>query len=231
MPDRRGDCHTPLSRWRHVRHRGDRRGAARRVASARLRDVRRSRRGAPHRGRAPRSSASVPPRRCSSRDARTRRTAGATLSRAVSSEQWLADVSGCSETPGARLAEDRAATRGAARDGSEAPRGCAVADAGDRWSSKAAEVDPEAERKLLRSAERDGLRTLRDRSDRVIAAATDEDEAYARAKRERHVRTWRDGMATRGSFSGPTAEVDVLLRALEPLAKARGDEARQGRRA
>ena len=35
------------------------------------------------------------------------------------------------------------------------------------------------------------------------------------------------GMATRGSFSGPTAEVDVLLRALEPLAKARCDEARK----
>ena len=89
------------------------------------------------------------------------------------------------------------------------------------------EVDPDAERKLLRSAERDGLRTLRDRADRVIAAATDEDEASCRAKRERHVRTWHDGMATRGSFSGPTAEVDVLLRALEPLAKARCDEARK----
>ncbi len=135
-------------------------------------------------------------------------------------------MSGCSETQArdslktAQRLEELPATAAKLREGALSLTQASLV-------SKAAEVDPEAERKLLRSAERDGLRTLRDRSDRVVAAATDEDEGYARAKRERHVCTWRDGMATRGSFSGPTAEVDVLLRALEPLAKARCDEARQ----
>jgi hypothetical protein len=147
-------------------------------------------------------------------------------SRAVSGEQWLADASGSSEAhardtlkTAARLRE-LPATEAKLRDGTLSMTQATLV-------TKAAEVDPEAERKLLRSAERDGLRTLRDRSDRVIAAATDEVEAFARAKRERHVRTWRDGLATRGSFSGPTAQVDVLLRALEPLAKTRCDEARK----
>jgi hypothetical protein len=146
-------------------------------------------------------------------------------SRAVSDEQWLAETSGCSEHQArdslatAQRLQDLPATHAKLRDGSLSLNQATLV-------TKAAAVDPDAERKLLRSAERDGLRTLRDRADRVIAAATDDDEAYGRAKRERHVRTWRDGMATRGSFSGPTAEVDVLLRALEPLAKARCDEAR-----
>jgi hypothetical protein len=147
-------------------------------------------------------------------------------SHAATPEQWLADVSGCSETQArdslqtAQRLEELPATAEKLRTGSLSLTQASLV-------SKAAEVDPDAERKLLRSAERDGLRTLRDRSDRVIAAATEEDEAHARAKRERHVRMWRDGMATRGSFSGPTAEVDVLPRALEPLAKARFDESRK----
>ncbi len=147
-------------------------------------------------------------------------------SRAVSGEQWLADVSGCSETQArdslktAQRLEELPATAAKLRDGSLSMTQATLV-------SKAAEADPDAERKLLRSAERDGLRTLRDRADRVIAAATDEDEAHARAKRERHFRTWRQGMATCGSFSGPTAEVDVLLRALRPLTEARCDEARK----
>ena len=33
--------------------------------------------------------------------------------------------------------------------------------------------------------------------------------------RHRHLRTWTAGAATCGSFSGPTAQVDVLLRALK----------------
>jgi hypothetical protein len=147
-------------------------------------------------------------------------------SRAVSDEQWLAETSGCSEhhardslTTAQRL-QELPATEAKVRDGSLSMTQAALV-------TKAAVVDPDAECKLLRSASRDGLRTLRDRSDRVIAAATDEDEAYSRAKRERHVRTWRQGMATCGSFSGPTAEVDVLLRALEPLTRARADEARK----
>src|SRR5262245_5689821 len=146
-------------------------------------------------------------------------------SRAVSEEQWLAKASGCSEGQArdtlktARRLEDLPATEAKLRDGSLSLTQASVV-------SKAAEVDPAAEARLLRSAERDGLRELRDRADRVVAAATDEHEAHARARRERHVRTWREGLATRGSFSDPTEEIDVLLRALEPLTQARADAAR-----
>ena len=146
-------------------------------------------------------------------------------SRAVSGEQWLADTSGSSESQArdvlktARRIEELPATAAKLREGSLSMTQASLV-------SKAAEVDPDAERTLLRSAERDGLRTLRDRADRVVAAATDGHEAHARAMRERHIRTWRDGMATSGSFSGPSEEVDVLLRALEPLTRARAEEGR-----
>jgi hypothetical protein len=147
-------------------------------------------------------------------------------SQAASEDQWLAMTSGCSQgqarealNTAARIKE-LPATEERLRDGSLSMSQASLV-------SKAATADPAAERRLLRTARREGLGTLRDTADRVIAAATDEDEAHTRAKRERHVRTWRDGMATCGSFSGPTAEVDVLLRALEPLAKARFDEARR----
>ena len=146
-------------------------------------------------------------------------------SRAVSEEQWLARASGCSEGQArdtlktARRLEQLPATEAKLRDGSLSLTQASLV-------TKAAEVDPASEPRLLRSAERDGLRELRDRADRVIAGATDEQEAHARARRERHVRTWREGMAIRGSFSGPTEEVDVLLRALEPLTQARAEAAR-----
>jgi hypothetical protein len=64
-------------------------------------------------------------------------------------------------------------------------------------------------------------------ADRVVAAATDEAEARARAHRDRHLRTWTNGFATHGTFSGPTEDVAKILHALEPLARARFDEARR----
>jgi hypothetical protein len=63
--------------------------------------------------------------------------------------------------------------------------------------------------------------------ERVIAAMTDELEARRQARRERHLRSWTKGFATCGSFSGPTEDVARILDALEPLAKARFDAARQ----
>jgi hypothetical protein len=147
-------------------------------------------------------------------------------SAATSSEQWLAGVSGCSEFQArdalqtAKRIEKCSATAQRLRDGS-----LSLAQAS--LVAKAAEVDPDAESRMLRTAEREGLRTLRDRSDRVVAAATDEIEAHARAKRERHLRTWRVGVATHGSFSGPSEDVDVFLRALKPFEQARFDQARK----
>jgi hypothetical protein len=147
-------------------------------------------------------------------------------SAATSSEQWLAGVSGCSEFQArdalqtAKRIEKCSATAQRLRDGS-----LSLAQAS--LVAKAAEVDPDAESRMLRTAEREGLRTLRDRSDRVVAAAADEIEAHARAKRERHLRTWRVGVATHGSFSGPSEDVDVFLRALKPFEQARFDQGRK----
>jgi len=145
---------------------------------------------------------------------------------ATSSEEWLARLSGCSEShardtlqTGNRL-KKRPKTRAKVRDGK-------LSQAQASAIAKAADASPAAEDTLLRSAESDSLRELRERSDRVIAANTDDAEAHANAVRERHVRTWRDGLATRGSFSGPTEEVDKLLRALEPLTEACFQQARK----
>lgn len=127
---------------------------------------------------------------------------------------------------GPRFVADREATQGAPDTEAELRDG-ALSQAQASAVSKAAEAAPAAEGKLLRSARRDSLRELRERADRVIAANTDEVEAHAKAKRERHLRTWRDGMATRGSFSGPTEVVAELLRALEPIEQALFERARK----
>ncbi len=90
-----------------------------------------------------------------------------------------------------------------------------------------AAADPSSERRLLATARRSGMRELRAERERVIAAACDEVEARRRAKRERHLRTFTEGFATRGTFSGPTEEVAKLLHALEPLEQARFEAARR----
>ncbi len=147
-------------------------------------------------------------------------------SSAISPEQWLARISGSSEGHAREVLKTAARLRDLpATD--ERYRAGALSQTQASIVAKAASVDPSAEHRLLKVARREGLRTLRDTADRVIAAASDDDEAHERARSERHLRTWRRGMATHGSFSGPTEEVDELLRALEPLAKARFDAARK----
>jgi len=151
--------------------------------------------------------------------------AWARSSRAATPEQWLAEASGCTE--------------GAAREAlvtvqrlTSLPATAEKLRAGELSVVQAAHVsagattDPTAEQRLLRTAKRSGMRELRAEKERVIAAATDEAEARQRARRERHLRTWTQGFATHGSFSGPTDDVAKILHALEPLAKARLDEAR-----
>jgi hypothetical protein len=135
---------------------------------------------------------------------------------AASSEQWLAQVSGCSEGVARRAlaTADRVAvlpaTEAKLRDGS-----LSVGQA--ELVSRAATADPSSEPGMLELARRGEHRTLRAEHERVIAAATDAEEAQRRARRDRHLRTWTRGVETHGAFSGPTSEVDALLRALEPL--------------
>ena len=90
-----------------------------------------------------------------------------------------------------------------------------------------AAADPGAETELLQVAARDGMRALREESQRVITASCDEDAERTRVRRERHLGARTEGLATRGWFSGPTEEVAELLAALEPLEQHAFDAARR----
>jgi hypothetical protein len=151
-------------------------------------------------------------------------------SSAASSEQWFAHVSGCSEgaARAALATADRIAelpaTEAKLREGSLSVEQAAQVSIG-------ATVDPASESRLLRIAGRGEMRNLRAEKERVVAAATDAEEAQRRAHRDRHLRTWTRGVETHGAFSGPTTEVARLLDALEPLRKHAFETARtEGRR-
>ncbi|MCJ7439434.1 MAG: HNH endonuclease [Acidimicrobiia bacterium] len=146
-------------------------------------------------------------------------------SHAATADQWLAETSGCSE--GAAREVFATATRlEVLPDTAEEVRAGELSLAQAAQVSAGAMADPGAEQRLLRTAKRSGMRELRAEKERVVAAATDEIEARRRAKAERHLRTWTQGLATHGVFSGPTEDVAKILTALEPLTKARFEQAR-----
>ncbi len=147
-------------------------------------------------------------------------------SHAASPEQWLAEATGTSEAAAretfattTRLA-GLPATEEQLRSGELSLQQAAHVTAG-------AAADPSAERRLLATAQRSGMRELRAERERVVAAACDEVEARRRARRDRHLRTWTNGFATHGQFSGPTEDVAKILDALEPLERARFEDARR----
>jgi hypothetical protein len=147
-------------------------------------------------------------------------------SSAASSDQWLAQVSGCS----AGAAREALATveRIAGLPATEAKLRDGTLSLGQAsLVSRGAAVDPTAEPKLLRLAGRGEMRNLRAEHERVVAAATDAEEAERRAHKNRHLRTWTRGLETHGAFCGPTSEVNELLEVLEPLRRARFAEARR----
>jgi len=147
-------------------------------------------------------------------------------SHAASPEQWLAEVTGCTEGA-ARDALQTVQRLDALPDTAQQVRAGALSMAQASHVSAGACADLGAEQRLLETAKRSGMRELRAERERVVAAATDELEARRRAKDQRHLRTWTQGFATHGSFSGPTEDVAKILHALEPLTKARFDEARR----
>jgi hypothetical protein len=149
----------------------------------------------------------------------------ARASGAVSAEQWLATISGMSE--GAAREELMTASRLDVLDATaEAMRAGRLSVGQAAHVTAAAAVDPNAEQHLLEVAERSGVRELREGKERVIAAASDEVRAHQQAVRERHLRTWTRGLATHGSFSGPTEQVATILAALEPLERKQFEAAR-----
>jgi hypothetical protein len=136
-------------------------------------------------------------------------------------EDWFAKTSGCST----RQARDALAT---AKRLDECPktarqvRDGALSLQQASAVSKAATADPDSEDRLLRTAARGEYRRLKEEAERVVTAASDEHTLRERARRERHLRTWTQGMATHGSFSGPTEAVAALLAAIKPLAQLHG---------
>ena len=148
------------------------------------------------------------------------------VSQATRPAQWLAEISGTSEFVAeqqlltAERLDDCVATEARLRDGT-----LSLAQA--QQVTKGVAADPGAETKLLDVAQQSGFRALREEQERTVAAVTDLEAARRKAHRERHLRTWIDGAATRGSFSGPTDEVSRLLTALKPFERARFSEGRQ----
>jgi len=94
----------------------------------------------------------------------------------------------------------------------------------------AAAVDPDAERELLGTAARDGLRGLRDQCARVKAAAClDELARESKIRAERSLRHWADvDGAGRIDVRGPMVDVARVMAALELHERAIFDAARDG---
>ena len=146
------------------------------------------------------------------------------VSHAATPEQWLANVTGSSEHAAREtlLTAERLTELPTTTEKLRAGE-LSLAQAGQ--ITAAAAVDPEAEDRMLRATRR-GFRELRATKERVITAASDQERLQRIAHRDRHLSTWTQGLATHGSFSGPTEEVDELLRALDPLQRARFEAAR-----
>jgi hypothetical protein len=135
---------------------------------------------------------------------------------AIVPEQWYSRISGCTETEAGRALKmterlaNLPATEKMLRDGGLSLTQAAICAEG-------AAADPTAEQSLLRIAEKGEMRHLRATKERVVTAATDEEEGRRRARKSRSFNTWTEGFSTHGSFQGPTEEVAVLLAALKPI--------------
>jgi hypothetical protein len=145
-------------------------------------------------------------------------------SHAVSPEQWLATVTGTSEHA-ARESLKTADRLDAAPVTAEKLRAGELSLAQATQVTAAVAADPESEPRMLRATTR-GFRELRDTKEQVITAASDEDRLRQVARDERHLTGWTRGLATHGSFSGPTEAVTDLFDAIEPLARQAFDAAR-----
>ena len=146
-------------------------------------------------------------------------------SHAVSPEQWFANVTGTSEHAAREtlVTADRLAELPVT---AEKLRSGELSLAQAAQVAAAAAIDPASEPRMLRATAR-GFRELRDTKERVITAASDEDRLRRVARDERHLAGWTRGLATYGSFSGPTEDVTDLFEAIEPLARAAFEAARE----
>ncbi|MGI9603968.1 MAG: HNH endonuclease signature motif containing protein [Acidimicrobiales bacterium] len=99
--------------------------------------------------------------------------------------------------------------------------------------ARAAEADPGRQKQLLGAARREDLKGLRQECERVIAAADEDQSAtYARVKRDRSVKTWRQNDGVHCLLAKGTADdIGALSRRIDKQANAVMDRARKaGRR-
>ena len=140
---------------------------------------------------------------------------------------WLASVSGTSV--GVARATLETAERVAELPATaEALRAGRLSGAQANEVVAAAAMDPSAERALLVSASRDGMKTLKERCSRVKAAAmTDQMAAYEHAQRTRTLRHWEDAPGQgRIDIRGPIDATARIMARLAPYERELFDAAR-----
>ncbi len=145
---------------------------------------------------------------------------------AVTPAEWLADVSGS----GIGAARDALAVTDAVHEGSatdQALRSGTLSLTAAREVTAATEVGGEsAERRVLRAAQQEGLRSAKIEATRVLATAADAEERAARVHRQRSVRRWttRDRVWNL-HLSGPVALGAEIEACLAPFHDAAWDTA------
>ena len=92
----------------------------------------------------------------------------------------------------------------------------------------AAVADPASETRLLQKARRGTVKDLKELSARVKAAVRDDKTEYLRIRRDRHLRTWRDGDGVHLHLQSTPEDVDTVLAAIQPYRRAIFDAARAG---
>ena len=92
----------------------------------------------------------------------------------------------------------------------------------------AAVVDPASETRLLQKAQRGTVKDLKELSARVKAAVRDDTTEHLRIRRERCLRTWRDGDGAHLHLQSTPDDIDTVLSAIPPYRQAIFDAARNG---
>jgi hypothetical protein len=161
---------------------------------------------------------------------RVEETAAFDRSRHRSAAHYLAKVAGTTITA-AESTIKTAKSLGDLGATEEALRAGALSSVQVNLVAEAAAADPSAEAQLLASAERDQIKGLKKRCDRVKAAASqDAEKRYERARRERALRHWaEDDVTGRIDVRGPIDLTSRIAVALEPYEQELFDAQRKAR--
>jgi len=92
----------------------------------------------------------------------------------------------------------------------------------------AAVVDPASEARLLQKSRLGTVKDLKELSARVKAAVRDDTSEHLRIRRERCLRTWRDGDGAHLHLQSTADDIDTVLSAIAPYRQVIFDAARAG---